>query len=157
MPRLRIDRRLMVVGLAIAGLLVIACSSDEDSPPPVISTPVPTVSSTETVEPDFSGGPPTWPQVYSGNATASGQPVPAGFTVIARVGNYESQPIITLEGRYLALTVAPFDEDLWGRPITFHLVAPGGAEVQAEETETFNQSNQPTVDNTFPLQFPRLP
>ena len=83
--------------------------------------------------------------------------VPEGFTVIARVGSYESQPIITLPGRYLALTVAPFNEDLWGDPITFHLIAPSGAEVQAEETETFNQRNQPSVDNTFPLQFPNLP
>ncbi len=153
MPRLRIYRRLLLVFLAIAGLLVIACSLDDDAPA-TIAAPDP---GTATAEPDFSGGPPTWPQLYSGNATAAGQPVPAGFTVIARVGNYESQPIITLDGRYLALTVAPFNEDLWGRPITFHLVAPGGAEVQAEEIETFRQRNQPTVDNTFPLQFPRLP
>ena len=153
MLRTRIDPRLVIIILAIAGLLVTACSSDNKATPTVLAPD----AGTATAEPDFSGGPPTWPQLYSGNATAAGQPVPAGFTIIARVGNYESQPIITLDGRYLALTVAPFDEDLWGDPITFHLVAPGGAEVQAREVETFRQRNQPTVDNTFPLQFPRLP
>ena len=105
----------------------------------------------------FSGGPPTWPQVYSGDATAAGQPVPAGFIVIARVGSYESQPITTLDGRYLALTVAPFDEELWGSTITYHLISPDGAEVQAEKSETFQRRNVPSVDNAFPLKFPSLP
>ena len=151
MPRLRFDPRLMIGALALVGLVLIACSSDGEA------TPATSGPDAATEIPEFTGGPPTWPQIYSGDAAAAGQPVPAGFTVIARVGNYESQPIMTLDGRYLALTVAPFDEELWGGAITFHLISPGGAQVQAEETETFQQRNQPSVDNTFPLKFPRLP
>ncbi len=151
MPRLRFNHRLLIAALALVGLLLIACSSDSEA------TTATSEPGAATVTPDFTGGPPTWPQIYSGNATAAGQPIPAGFTVIARVGQYQSQPIMTLDGRYLALTVAPFDKELWGGAITFHLIAPDGAEVQAEETETFQQRNQPSVDNTFPLKFPRLP
>jgi hypothetical protein len=173
MAKLGFDFRVLYVVLALSSIFVIACSSDGEATPPIpTATSVPDAATatpelaaaTATPEPDaraatpiFTGGPPTWPQIYSGNATVAGQPVPAGFTVIARVGSYESQPIITLDGRYLALTVAPFDEELWGGAITFHLLAPGGAEVQADETETFQPRNVPSVDNAFPLKFPRLP
>ena len=154
MAKLRFDHRATLAVIAWTAVFLIACSSDSETTP---TPPAASEPGVITAIPDFGGGPPTWPQLYSGNATAAGQPVPAGFTVIARVGSYESQPIITLDGRYLALTVAPFDEELWGGAITFYLLAPGGAEVQAEETETFQQRNQPSVDNTFPLKFPRLP
>ncbi len=151
MAKLGFDLRVLYVALGLSAMLMIACSSDSEATPATSEPDVATATS------DFPGGPPTWPQIYSGNATAAGQPVPAGFTVIARVGSYESQPIITLDGRYLALTVAPFDEELWGGAITYHLLAPDGAEVQAEETETFQQRNQPSANNAFPLKFPRLP
>ena len=151
MAKLRFGYRVPLIAMALAVVLVIACSSEENATP---ATSEPGVG---TATPEFSGGPPTWPQVYSGDATAAGQPVPAGFIVIARVGSYESQPITTLDGRYLALTVAPFDEELWGSTITYHLIAPDGAEVQAGESETFQRRNVPSVDNAFPLKFPSLP
>lgn len=154
MAKLGFGHRIPLIAMALAAMLVIACSSDDDATPATPATSVPIAS---TATPEFSGGPPTWPQVYSGNATAAGKPIPAGFIVIARVGSYESQPITTLDGRYLALTVAPFDVELWGATITYHLLAPDGAEVQAEESETFQQRNVPSVDNAFPLKFPRLP
>ena len=95
---MRFEIRLLVATFSLAAMLLIACGSDSNAiptppatPAPTPATPTATLESTvSTATPEFEGGPPTWPQLYSGFATAAGQPVPEGLTVIARVGRYES-------------------------------------------------------------------
>jgi hypothetical protein len=123
--------------------LLVACSSDNEP------------AETATVTPPAL--PPSWPQVYSGPAIAGDIPVPEGFTILARVDDYESTSVETLPGRYLALTVAPFEKKWWDKEITFYLVGADGTEVQAAESATYKQRFQPTSDLAFALTFPRLP
>ena len=159
--------------------LAAACSSGDQAPAtstprPVAPTPTVTVAiaaptATPTpVEPPGStaptatvfippGLPPAWPFIFSGDITAGGAPVPAGYTLVGRIDDYESGPVETLEGRYLALTVGPLQEKWFDRPVTFYLIGPDGSEVKAEQTETFVVRPHPTSFMPYALVFPQLP
>jgi hypothetical protein len=129
--------------LAVAMALLVACSSDDDPADTAATTP--------------PALPPSWPQVYSGPAIAGGIPVPEGFTILARIDDYETPSVETLPGRYLALQVVPFENKWWDKEINFYLVGPDGTEVEAAETARYEQRFQPTSDLVFALTFPRLP
>ncbi len=97
--------------------------------------------------------PPPAPEIYSGTATAAGQPVPDGSEIVARIGEeYESEPVTVKNGRYATLGVAAPDASFAGRTITFHL-----SNVQAEETDKFAAGTFPTVKSNFNLTFASLP
>jgi hypothetical protein len=83
--------------------------------------------------------------------------VPEGFTILARIDDYESPSVETLPGRYLALTVAPFEEKWWDQDIAFYLVGADGTEIEAAESARYEQRFTPTSDLQFALTFPRLP
>ena len=138
-----IQTRSVLLLFAVALALLVACSSDDD--------PVDTATSTPPALP------PSWPQVYSGPAIASGVPVPEGFTILARIDDYESPTVVTLPGRYLALQVVPFEQKWWGKKIRFYIVGSDGTEVEAAESAQYQQRFQPTSDLQFALTFPRLP
>jgi len=133
--------RSVLLLFTVAMSLLVACSSDDE--PAATSTP--------------PALPPSWPQVYSGPAIADGIPVPEGFTVLARIDDYESPSVETLPGRYLALTIAPFEEKWWDKDISFYLVGADGTEVEAAEYAHYEQRFTPTSDLQFVLTFPRLP
>ncbi len=135
--------RSVLLLFALAMTLLTACSSDGDP--------------TTTITPTPPALPPTWPQVYSGPAIADGVPVPEGFTILARIDDYESPSVQTLPGRYLALTVAPFEEKWWDKEIRFYILGSDGTEVEAAESDRYEQRFQPTSDLQFVLTFPRLP
>ena len=96
--------------------------------------------------------PPPLPYIYSGTATAGGAPVPDGFTILARVGSYQSQPVEVKNGRYTALTVGTPNSSFSGETVTFHLDG-----VQAWATDIFLALALPTVKSNFDLIFPQLP
>ncbi len=135
--------RSVLLLFAVAMALFVACSSDADPVDSATSTP--------------PALPPTWPQVYSGPAIADGIPVPEGFTILARIDDYESPSVQTLPGRYLALTVAPFEEKWWDEDIAFYLIGRDGTEIKAAETAHYKQRFTPTTDLQFVLTFARLP
>jgi hypothetical protein len=89
--------------------------------------------------------------IYSGAATADGQPVPDGFLVTAKISDYVSQPVAVSNGRYTALNVSPPDDSYKDKTITFHL-----GSVQAEETEIWVGGSL-TLKSDFDLTFPALP
>ena len=95
--------------------------------------------------------PPPAPVIYSGTATAGGVPVPDGFTIVGRVGTYESEPIVVKDGAYLVLSVGPPDTTFSGLMVTFHLDG-----VQADQEVTFLSAALPAVF-TVDLTFPNLP
>ena len=63
-----------------------------------------------------------------------GAPAGDGLVVVARMGDYESRPQRTLNGRYDLLAVGPPSVDYLYRTITFHLPEYG---YQAAETDIF--------------------
>ncbi len=95
------------------------------------------------------------PNIFSGAATtADGQPVPDGFTIEARVGGYESQPVDVRNGEYWSLTVGPSDNTYHNKTITFHLAGV----VDAAETAIFSATSLlPISKKDFHLTFPNLP
>ena len=147
--------------------VAIATPTTTPAPTRIVASPEPTATPTP-VEPAGStaptatvfvppGLPPAWPFIFSGDITAGGAPVPAGYTLVSRIDDYESKPVVTLEGRYLALLAAPLQEKWFDRPITFHLIGPDGSEVKAEQTETFVVRPHPTSFMPYALVFPQLP
>lgn len=97
------------------------------------------------------GGPPPGGIIYYGNATVSGDPVPDGHTIIARVGDYESKPATVTQGRYQDLSVAA-EASLAGQTITFFL-----GNVQADQTDTYQPHGIPIIKTGFDLAFASLP
>ncbi|MBM3956657.1 MAG: hypothetical protein FJ313_01220 [Gemmatimonadetes bacterium] len=102
------------------------------------------------------GGPPGWPYVFSGGATAAGQSVPAGTPIFARIGSSRSLVAATLDGRYLNVVVGPTVREDLGHRITFHLGDPEGASVQAKETFAYELLSE-IASFEMDLTFPRLP
>ena len=97
------------------------------------------------------GGPPPGGIIYYGNATVSGAPAPDGQAIIARVGDYESNPVIVSEGKYAALSVAA-EASLAGHTITFLL-----GDVPADQTDTYQPHGIPVIKTGFNLTFSGLP
>ena len=104
-----------------------------------------------------SGWPAAWPFIYSGHIIADGVPVPEGYTLVGRIDDFESHPIVVKESKYWALTIGSVHKRHFDRPITFHLISPGGKEVEAEQSERFVQHHRPTEFRNFSLVFSKLP
>ena len=104
-----------------------------------------------------NGWPAAWPFIYSGKILADGVPVPEGYTVVGRIDDFESDPIVIKESKYWALTVGSVHSRHFDRPITFHLISPDGKEVAAEQSEQFVQYPRPTEFRNFLLVFSKLP
>ena len=96
------------------------------------------------------GGPPPAGIIYYGKATVGGEPAPDGHTIVGRVGDYESNPVIVSGGKYAALSVAA-DASLAGQTITFFL-----GDVQADETDTYQPHGIPVIKTGFDLTFSAL-
>ena len=96
-------------------------------------------------------GLPPAPVTYSGTATAGGAPVPDGYVITARIGDYLSQPVPVKDGFY-AVQVAPPETRHVGRGITFLI-----GEEPANETDAYRPLGHPTFRRNFNLTFGRLP
>lgn len=123
-------------------------------------TPSPTPSATSTAivtpsptapAPGTVGQPPPAPVVYGGPALTGGAPAPDGLVIVARIGDYESRPQRTLNGRYDLLTVGPPGADYLYRTITFHMPEYGH---QAAETDIFVGGPS---ERELTLTFPAVP
>ncbi len=114
------------------------------TPGPAIATTTPTPLPTQPV-----AQPPTPPVVYFGNVTVNGQPAPDGLVIVARIEDYESQPVTTRDGAYASLSVSPLSSSYLFKDTTFHIPAFG---VQAFETVLFlgGPAERP-LDLTFPV------
>lgn len=143
--RLSSPRLIVLMSLAAIMLAVMACGSNGDS-----STPgdLPLCS---------PGQPLSFPYIFAGEFTVNGEPGPAEMPIFARLGDcrgpYNNTP---REGQYTNISISPETTSDDGGEITFHLGAPDGNTVQAEQTYTFNTSAQPQL-LTLDLDFPRLP
>ena len=96
-------------------------------------------------------GLPPAPVTYSGTATAGGAPVPDGYVITARIGDYLSQTAQVKDGFY-AVQVAPPETRHVGRGITFLI-----GEEPANETDAYRPLGHPTFRRNFNLTFGRLP
>ena len=92
---------------------------------------------------------PSIPAFFSGTATVGGLLVPDGQVIIARVGNYESDPAVVSNGTF-DLVVAPPDSSLINQKLSFFL----GGQIEANRTVNFVPA---LVDLDFDLTFPKLP
>lgn len=115
-------------------------------------TPTPGAAATTTPTPlptQPVAQPSSPPVVYFGNVTVNGQPAPDGLVIVARIEDYESQPITTSNGAYARLSVSPPSADYLFKDTTFHIPAFG---VQAAETVLFlgGPAERP-LDLTFPV------
>jgi len=81
--------------------------------------------------------PPPAPTIYRGAVTVSGQPVPDGFPIVARVKDYQSQLVRVSNGRYSLLIVAPPDQSYVDKLLTFHM-----DDVQADQTDKYTPGKQ---------------
>ncbi len=91
--------------------------------------------------------------IYYGKASINGEPVPDGYSIVARIGNdYESKPVAVSQGKYQSLSVAPADPSLAGQTIVFLLDG-----VPADQTDTYQLTSVPIIKQGFALTFPRLP
>lgn len=96
-------------------------------------------------------GLPPSPVTYSGTATAGGAPVPDGYVITARIGDYLSQPAQVKDGHYVGLQVAAPTTAHIGREITFLI-----GDEPASETDAYRPVGTPTF-KSLNLTFGRLP
>lgn len=96
---------------------------------------------------------PPWPTIYSGNITVNGAVPRDGALVTAKMGDYTSQSVAVLNGRYAGLAVGGPDSTFFGRTITFHL----DDLVIAEETDVFAFNQWIVINSSFDLTFPAYP
>jgi hypothetical protein len=120
------------------------------------SGPTPTPGPAATATPTPIPTQPVWqpstpPVVYFGNVTVNGQPAPDGLIIVARIGDYESEPAVTSNGSYTRLEVNPSSSVYLFKGTTFHIPAYG---VQAFETVLFLGG---PAERQFDLTFPVLP
>ena len=113
------------------------------SPTPTI-TPTPTLTPIPTPTPIVAG-----PAIYAGPITVAGGNVPEGAVLIARVGDYESEPALIQGDRYQNLVVNPKDINLLGKTILFFL--------NGVESETSDLYQSGTFDEELRLIFVGIP
>lgn len=99
----------------------------------------------------FAQGGPPGVMTYFGTATVNGAPVPDGYTITAKVGDYESNPVTVSNGYYQSLSVSLSEPSLSGETITFLLDG-----VPANETDIY-QSGVVMAKPNFNLTFSGLP
>ncbi len=95
---------------------------------------------------------PPSPVTYFGTATAGGAPVPDGYVITARIGDYLSQPIQVKDGYYVGLQVAAPTTAHVGRDIIFLI-----GDERARETDVYRPVGHPIPRGNFNLTFGRLP
>ena len=74
--------------------------------------------------------------IYSGDASIEGAPLQAGLSVVACLdgcSNWESEPVESRYGRYVAITIGPPSTSDVGKYITFHVITEYGR-ITADET-----------------------
>ncbi|MBM3934030.1 MAG: hypothetical protein FJ319_06980 [SAR202 cluster bacterium] len=102
--------------------------------------------------------PPIFPQSYTGNITAGGQPVPDGHYVVARIDTrYQSEPIQVKNGTYSNLLVSVPDDTFNNALITFHL---DGSPDRATQTDRVVVKYGPSTEafkSGFNLTFAGIP
>ena len=96
--------------------------------------------------------PPSGPYIYSGAVSVNGQPAPDGYMIHATVGDYQSEPVTIMGGRYEGLAVVPAGTQYNRQTITFYL-----GNVPANETDEYHLSGLPVPKPSFDLTFPSLP
>ena len=74
------------------------------------------------------------PTIYSGSVTIGNNTAPDGLTVVARINDYESNGVVTKNGRYNFLIVSPPTSQYFIETITFHIPE---YNIQAKETDIF--------------------
>ncbi len=87
------------------------------------------------------------PMVYTGNIVISGGTVPAGATLVAKVGSYESAPAVIEGQRYSNLVLLPEDESLVGQPVEFFLN--GVKSAPPPVAQVFTPGESRTLDLVF--------
>lgn len=79
-------------------------------------TPLPTATPLATATPISVGA-----VVYNGMVVVSGGDVPAGATLTARIGNYETNPVPVLGGQYISLIIDLDDPAFTNTEVKFYL------------------------------------
>ncbi len=90
---------------------------------------------------------PPFPAVYTGEVSVGGEPVPDGYMLSAKIGEWETESVTVTDGQYV-LQIAPPESIYIGRTIEFYLDG-----VKAAETSIFRADTQVTLG----LSFPELP
>ena len=128
---------------------------DLTTPPTASATPTPFPTATPAPTPTptpTTKSPPPFPFIYKGAVnTSDGSPVPDGHQIVVVIGDYMSEPVEVVNGRYRDLTVAPSNSHFFNRPIKFVLW-----DVEAEQVDEFRRVGFPAF-RTLDLIFPRLP
>ncbi|SVD91319.1 uncharacterized protein METZ01_LOCUS444173, partial [marine metagenome] len=77
------------------------------------------------------------PTIYSGSVTIGSNTAPDGLILVARINDYESDGVVTKNGRYNFLIVSPPTSQYFIETITFHILEHN---IQAKETDIFRGS-----------------
>lgn len=102
---------------------------------------------------------PAIPLLYSGRVYVEGRPAPDGLQILARIVDYETEPVEVEDGWYMVLQVAPPGTGYANRTITFHATF-GADEVEALETAIYRPpdlTKPGSITPTQDLHFDRLP
>ena len=75
-----------------------------------------------------------YPTIYSGSVTIGDNTAPDGLTLVARINDYESDGVVTKNGRYNFLIVSPPTSQYIIETITFHILE---YNIQANENDIF--------------------
>ena len=93
--------------------------------------------------------PPPFPILYGGRALMDGEPLAEGTTLVARVGDYETETTVERNGVYRNLLVSPTGPEYFYAPVTFHAMG-----ATAEEGDVFLPASTPVFkDVGFDLHF----
>ncbi len=109
------------------------------SPTPT-ATPVPSTSTPTPAPPTITPTPTpatASPAIYAGAIVIAGGVVPDGAELVARVGEYVSQPALIVGQAYQNLVVGPVSSSLVGSPVEFYLDGFKSASVDTFEGGTF--------------------
>lgn len=98
-----------------------------------------------------SAGPPLLPIIYSGTVYVDGVLLSGQRELTARVGDWESSPVLVQDGQFQLLIAGPPDSSYEGALITFRL---GG--LQASQQFTFTDMPEPKTE-TVRLDFTTAP
>lgn len=153
------------VSLPIPSPTLVDTPSPMAKPTSVVLLPTPTGTAEPTVTPtptgvvnsDPSSFPP-FPNLYSGKAFVGTQLATDGIPVFARIGlNYQTPPVLVVDGRYSQLIMGPPTFSYIGQKITFYIIV-GEEEIQAAESAVFVEVNLGSSSNglmnTLDLSFP---
>ena len=96
------------------------------------------------------GPPPSLPILFDGEVLVNGEPPTGPAELVARVGDWETNPVAVEEGAFRSLIVAPPDISYAGETVTFHLLvasAGGPSDLQASYTFEFPLLEEPRLES----------